>query len=97
MTRRDGGNLIFLSRTTSLIIIILSAVTLNSANGNHQQLSNTIRPNTDEQTQQQAALSVIRRLIADKANDVAIKVNFNLPGNYFKVRISVALGLEANE
>lgn len=67
-----------------LFLIILL---VGSTNGNHRQLSRTIRPNTDETTQQQAAMSVIRRLIADKADDVAIKINFNLPGNYFKVRI----------
>lgn len=82
--RPSRGNLVFLSR----IVIILLAISFNSATGNRQQLSSAIRPNTDEETQQQAALAVIRRLIADKADDVAIKVNFNLPGNYFKVRIS---------
>ena len=50
-----------------------------------QLLSNTIRPNTDENTQQQAALQVVQRLIGEKADDVVIKINFNLTGNYFKV------------
>lgn len=67
-----------------IIIVLASALCFTSAN--HHQLSRTIRPNTDEHTQQQAAMSVIRRLIADKADNVAIRINFNLPGNYFKVR-----------
>jgi hypothetical protein len=67
--------------------VLIAVLTLSSqfGNGNCHQLSNAIRPTTDEATQQQAALDVIRRLINDRANDVAIKINFNLPGNYFKV------------
>lgn len=53
---------------------------------NDQLLSDTIRPNTNEETQEQAALSVIRRLIGEKAEDIVIKINFNLTGHYFKVR-----------
>lgn len=67
-------------------VILLFVLSLKFANGNHHQLTRTIKPNTNEATQQQAAMEVIRRLIADKADDVAIKINFNLPGNYFKVR-----------
>lgn len=57
---------------------------------NFNQLSHRIRPNTNVETQQRAALNVIRRLIpsSDIADYVAIKINFNLPGNYFKVRES---------
>lgn len=63
---------------------------VNLISGNHHQLSRTIKPNTDEETQQQAAHDVIRRLIADKAENVAIKINFNLPGNYFQVRTFIS-------
>lgn len=68
-----------------LIIILALGVTFVKCDRD-QLLSDTIRPNTDEDTQQQAALNVIRRLIGDKADDVVIKINFNLTGNYFKVR-----------
>lgn len=68
-----------------LILLILSSVARCESDN---QLSQTIRPTTDEETQQRAALDVIRRLIADKVDNVAIKINFNLPGNYFKVRES---------
>jgi alpha-N-acetylglucosaminidase len=74
-----------------LLIIILAVVCCSQrTSANHHQLSRTIQPNTDEETQQKAAMDVIRRLIDDKADDVAIKINFNLPGNYFKVRISAS-------
>lgn len=78
-------NLLFSSRKTKLIFIFF-ALSLKFTNANRYQLSRSIRPNTDEETQQRAALNVIRRVIADKADNVAIKINFNLPGNYFKVR-----------
>jgi recombinational DNA repair protein RecR len=68
-----------------LALITLFVLSLQFVNGNYHQLARTIRPNTNEAEQQQAAMEVIRRLIADKADDVAIKINFNLPGNYFKV------------
>lgn len=71
-----------------LVLITLLALSFNFGNANHHQLAQSIRPNTNEATQQQAAVGVIRRLINDRANDVAIKINFNLPGNYFKVRRS---------
>lgn len=74
-----------------LLIIILAVVCCSQrTSANHHQLSRTIQPNADEETQQKAAMDVIRRLIDDKADDVAIKINFNLPGNYFKVRISAS-------
>lgn len=48
---------------------------------------NQIRPNTDEITQQKAAENVIRRLLPENnANNIEIKINFKLPGNYFKVK-----------
>ena len=72
-----------------LVLITLLALSPNFGNANHLQLARSIRPNTNEATQQQAAMEVIRRLINDRANDVAIKINFNLPGNYFKVRSSL--------
>jgi hypothetical protein len=71
-----------------LTLITIFAFYFKFGSGN-QQLSNTIRPNTDEVIQQKAALDVIRRVINEKANDVTIKINFNLPGNYFKVRRSL--------
>lgn len=53
------------------------------------QLSHRIRPNSNEKTQQNAANGVIRRLLPpENADNVAIKINFNLPGNYFKVRLN---------
>lgn len=70
-----------------LIFLLLATGAVELAKGESNQLSQTIRPTTDEETQQRAALGVIRRLIADKADNVAIKINFNLLGNYFKVRI----------
>jgi hypothetical protein len=69
----------------NFVLIAVVALSFKFGYGNCHQLPNTIRPTTDEATQQQAALDVIRRLINDRANDVAIKINFNLPGNYFKV------------
>lgn len=69
------------------LFIILLALSVKFIKCDRDQLlSNTIRPNTDEDTQQQAALNVIRRLIGEKADDVVIKINFKLSGNYFKVR-----------
>lgn len=71
------------------IIILLVSNVVELTNANQHELSRTIRPNANEDTQQQAALNVIRRLIGDKADNVAIKINFNLPGNYFKVRVFI--------
>lgn len=66
----------------------ISAASLCLVNGSFHQLPDTIRPPTDEITQEQAALSVIRRVIGDKADDVTVKVNFDLPGNSFNVSLS---------
>lgn len=74
------------SRKVNLFLIFLAASLVELAKSDSNQLHQTIRPNTDEETQERAALGVIRRLIADKVDNVAIKINFNLPGNYFKVR-----------
>lgn len=68
----------------SLKIFVIFA-TLCAVTGNFHQIPSTIRPLTDENTQGQAALSVIRRVIGDKADDVTVKINFDLPGNSFKV------------
>lgn len=65
-----------------ILMFVLIVLNINSIVG---ELDEIIRPSTDEKTQQQAALNVIRRLIHEKADDVAIKVNFKLPANYFKV------------
>lgn len=79
-----------------LLLIISALLTTTSASlttapesvFNLNQLSHRLRPATTESTQQRAALDVIRRLIpASIADNVAIKINFNLPGNYFKVSI----------
>lgn len=51
-------------------------------------LSKIIQPEVDESTQEKAALEVIRRLIPDKADNVAIKVNFQLSPNHFKVNLN---------
>lgn len=61
--------------------------TLCLVNGSFHQIPNTIRPSTNENTQEKAALAVIRRVIGDKADDVTVKINFDLPGNSFKVSI----------
>lgn len=53
----------------------------------NEKLAKIIRPGTDEKTQQKAAMDVIRRLIQERADNVAIKVNFQLPTNYFKVNL----------
>lgn len=45
-----------------------------------------IKPETSENTQASAALDVIKRLIGEKAENVAIKINFDLPRNSFKVK-----------
>lgn len=72
-----------------LLLIIFATLTTVSAAAsvfNLNQLSHRIRPNADADTQQRAALDIVRRLIpSDTADYVAIKINFNLPGNYFKV------------
>lgn len=52
-----------------------------------EELAGIIRPAVDEKTQQRAAMDVIRRLIPEQADNVAIKVNFELPANYFKVNL----------
>ena len=70
-------------------IFFISVLSLSFVSANLNQLASTIRPSADEETQQRAAIDVIRRLIADKADNVAIKINFNLPGNYFKVKIFI--------
>lgn len=67
------------------LIIVVFALFVGFTSGD-DELAKTIRPTTDEDTQQKAALDVVRRLIGDKADNVVIKINFNLPGNYFKVR-----------
>lgn len=66
----------------------ISVASLCLVNGSLHQLPDTIRPTTDENTQEQAALTIIRRVIGDKADDVTVKINFDLPGNSFKVKIS---------
>ena len=65
------------------IVIVLSLVALIGGNKHAQ----TIKPDTNEETQQEAATNVIKRLIGDKANKVAVKINFELAGNSFKVKI----------
>jgi hypothetical protein len=64
---------------------------MKGTDGESDDIAKIIKPSTDEKTQQQAALSVIRRLIHEKADNVAIKVNFKLPVNYFKV-ICISMG-----
>lgn len=54
-----------------------------------EKLSQIIQPKVDEKTQENAAMDVIRRLIHDKADNVAIKVNFKLAPNYFKVNLNL--------
>ncbi|KAG5674947.1 hypothetical protein PVAND_004891 [Polypedilum vanderplanki] len=75
---------------TIFIIVSLLFFTINSItcklDNEDDELARIIRPITDEKTQQQAALNVIRRLIHERADNVAIKVNFKLPVNYFKIR-----------
>lgn len=69
------------------VILILIALSVKLTKCDIDELlSNTIRPSTNENIQQKAALNVIRRLIGEKADDVAIKINLNLTGNYFKVK-----------
>lgn len=53
-----------------------------------ERLSRIIQPNVNENTQQKAAMDVIRRLIPERADNVAVKVNFQLPPNYFKVNLN---------
>jgi hypothetical protein len=73
----------------TILSILITLNEISSSVFNPQQLSNRIRPNTDEKTQQNAAKSVIRRLLPpENADNVAIKINFNLPGNYFKVSLA---------
>lgn len=79
------------------LIIFILALSVGLTNGD-DELSRTIRPTTDEDTQQRAALGVISRLMGNDvvANNVVIKINFNLPGNYFKVKFSF-LNLAVNK
>lgn len=65
--------------------LFLASANLCLVMGSFHDIPRTIRPSTDEDTQEQAALSVIRRVIGDKADDVTVKINFDLPGNSFKV------------
>jgi predicted ABC-type ATPase len=67
----------------AVFLIALIAIKLVACE--QDELARTISPATDEKTQQQAAHNVIRRLVHEKADNVAIKVNFKLPVNYFKV------------
>lgn len=75
----------------SLMLVTLVLISANSANSEFENIANIIRPLSDEKTQQQAAQNVIRRLIHEKAENVAVKVNFKLPANYFKV-ICISIG-----
>lgn len=68
-----------------LYILLLVIFVTKGTNSESDEIAKIIKPSTDEKTQQQAALNVIRRLIHEKADNVAIKVNFKLPINYFKV------------
>ncbi|KAL7016559.1 hypothetical protein ACKWTF_010062 [Chironomus riparius] len=70
----------------TLYILLLVIFVTKGTNGESDEIAKIIKPSTDEKTQQQAALNVIRRLIHEKADNVAIKVNFKLPVNYFKIR-----------
>lgn len=68
-----------------LIINLIQSIT-SDGGVKFEGMALKIRPNVDEKTQQKEAMSVIRRLISEKADNVAIKVNFKLPLNYFKVK-----------
>lgn len=68
-----------------LIINLIQSIT-SDGGVKFEEMALKIRPNVDEKTQQKEAMSVIRRLISEKADNVAIKVNFKLPLNYFKVK-----------
>jgi hypothetical protein len=68
-----------------LLIVSLTKSVKCDENIKFEELARIIRPHVDENTQQKAAMSVIRRLVQEKADKVSIKVNFKLPLNYFKV------------
>ena len=78
-------------RMKTLYIFLLVIFVTRGIDGESDEIAKLIKPSTDEKTQQQAALNVIRRLIHEKADNVAIKVNFKLPVNYFKV-ICISMG-----
>lgn len=69
-----------------LIINLIQSISSDDGGIKFEGMALKIRPNVDEKTQQKEAMSVIRRLISEKADNVAIKVNFKLPLNYFKVK-----------
>jgi predicted house-cleaning NTP pyrophosphatase (Maf/HAM1 superfamily) len=65
-------------------VLLLIVITINLS---ACEIENVIKPTVDEKAQQKAATAVIRRLIQEKADSVAIKVNFLLPVNYFSVSV----------
>lgn len=69
----------------AVLLVIFFTINIYTINCELDDIERIIKPKTDEKTQQKAALDVIRRLIHEKADNVAIKVNFKLPVNYFKV------------
>lgn len=74
-------------KVLSFFLIINLIQSISSDDGvKFEELAIKIRPNVDEKTQQREAMSVIRRLISEKADNVAVKINFKLPLNYFKVK-----------
>jgi predicted house-cleaning NTP pyrophosphatase (Maf/HAM1 superfamily) len=68
-------------------VLLLIVITINLSACKIEEIENVIKPTVDEKAQQKAATAVIRRLIQEKADSVAIKVNFLLPVNYFSVSV----------
>lgn len=81
------------------IFLIFSSIksTISSETSKFDELALKIKPNVDEKTQQKAAMGVIRRLLPERADNVAIKVNFKLPLNYFKVRTYLRMEIQRND
>lgn len=72
-----------------LAFLLLAVAIKCDDNVKFEGLSRIIQPAVDERTQEMAAMDVIKRLIPDNADNVAIKVNFQLSPNQFKVNLNI--------
>ena len=68
------------------VLVFVVIFFVDSISGKSDFLAN-IKPNSDEETQQNAANKVIERVLGEKANYFSLEVDFKLPHNYFKVII----------
>lgn len=68
----------------NILLVFAVILLVHSVSGKSDFLSN-IKPNSDAETQQNAANKVIERVLGERANYFSLEVDFKLPHNYFKV------------